>query len=156
MTGSPTDILYIVFHLFTVAYIGGLAVYDIRTHKIRNKAVIVFAAVVILFLPVLYLHAETTLPVFLVNTVFGVLVGGGVPLMMNMLQGVGLGGGDIKLMAVIGMYAGAFGSCLIMTTAAIVALLYYAARAIFKKKRTIIPYAPCLWFGALLYSIISL
>ena len=68
-----------------------------------------------------------------------------------------IGGGDIKLVTVLGLYYGVFGlfQILILSgTAAIFAAL--PLRLQYKSKPTAIPFAPFLFLGCLFYEILSL
>ena len=92
------------------------------------------------------------------KTLFGVLCGGGIPWALAAgyywLRGQqGLGGGDIKLLAMIGAATGPSGVLFTLFVASITGTVFGLASAVGhkEKSRVKIPFGPFLSFGVLLY-----
>ena len=101
------------------------------------------------------LAASFVLPVGFVNSLIGILVGGGVLLLMAWISPYlfgkeGLGGGDIKLLAMVGAFLGwpyALGTLMIASVAgSIVGISLMALKLL--KKGQYIPFGPYLALGA--------
>ena len=103
------------------------------------------------------LSASLVLPVGFVNSVIGIIVGGGVLLLMAWLSPLlfgkeGLGGGDIKLLAMVGAFLGwqhALGTLMIASViGAVVGVGLMAVRVM--KRGQYMPFGPYLALGAIL------
>ena len=85
------------------------SVYDIREKRIPNQLVLMlFGGWVLVMVPQLFFHTEETLYLML-NGVIGFFLGGIIFLVVYVVSRKGLGGGDVKLMAVSGLFLGADG-----------------------------------------------
>ena len=145
MTGIVSvSSLYLIYRILTLVFLLLFGIYDFRHHLIKNTA-LVFLSLWCLFgiLLKLILGIAPSLPLLIFKACLG---GSG-----------GIGGGDIKLVTVLGLYYGVFGlfQILILSgTAAIFAAL--PLRLQYKSKPTAIPFAPFLFLGCLFYEILSL
>lgn len=125
---------------------------DIREQRIPNKLVIIMLGVwILVIVPQMFLRMEYTLYLVL-SGVVGFLLAGTVFVIVYLVSRKGLGGGDVKLMAVSGLYLG--------TTNVLPAMLYGSVFAgvigvilIISKKigpRDTIPLVPFLYAGMVL------
>ena len=154
MTGIVSvSSLYLIYRILTLVFLLLFGIYDFRHHLIKNTA-LVFLSLWCLFgiLLKLILGIAPSLPLL----IFKACLGGSVGFFLLLING-GIGGGDIKLVTVLGLYYGVFGlfQILILSgTAAIFAAL--PLRLQYKSKPTAIPFAPFLFLGCLFYEILSL
>jgi leader peptidase (prepilin peptidase)/N-methyltransferase len=83
-----------------------------------------------------------------INAVFGMIIGGGLLLLLALVPGV-LGGGDIKLMFVLGVFLGAKGVLIAIFLAFIIASIISILLLILKikKRKDYIPFGPFLSIG---------
>jgi leader peptidase (prepilin peptidase)/N-methyltransferase len=91
-------------------------------------------------------------------SVIGMLLGGAIPYLLAVLyakiRGIeGLGGGDVKLLAMIGTFIGPFGVAFVLFWASVVGSLVAVCGMIFKKtpSTTAIPFGPFLTASAVTY-----
>ena len=101
--------------------------------------------------------ASTVLPTGFMNSIIGVLVGGGVLLFMAWISPFlfgkeGLGGGDIKLLAMVGAFLGWKAALATLMLASIVGAVIGIVLLAFKilKRGQYIPFGPYLALGAVL------
>jgi leader peptidase (prepilin peptidase)/N-methyltransferase len=103
------------------------------------------------------LGAATVLPVGMVNSVLGLIVGGGILWLLAWLSPYlfgkeGMGGGDIKLLAMVGAFLGWKPALLTIMigslTGSVIGISLIALRLI--KRDDYIPFGPFLVLGALL------
>ena len=90
--------------LIILSYIA--MVFDINTKRIPN--VLVLAMIIgwlLTVIPMMFYDIETGLPV-LTDSLYGLLIGGGLFLLVYLISRKGLGGGDVKFMAAAGLYLG--------------------------------------------------
>ena len=126
-------------------------VFDIKVKKIPNKLVLaMMAAWVLVMMPKLLLDTEVAL-VMLKDAGWGFLAGGGLFFLIYLISRKGLGGGDVKFMAVAGLYLGfggvmtsmLYGSILVGLTGLILLLLKKVG------PKDTLPLAPFLYAGIL-------
>ena len=159
MTGIVSvSSLYLIYRILTLVFLHLFGVYDFRHHLIKNTA-LVFLSLWCLFgiLLKLILGIAPSLPLLIFKACLGGSVGFFLLLIIAVATNGGIGGGDIKLGTVLGLYYGVFGlfQILILSgTAAIFAAL--PLRLQYKSKPTAIPFAPFLFLGCLFYEILSL
>ena len=91
------------------------------------------------------------------NSVLGILTGGGLLFLVAMIKKGGMGGGDIKLMAMIGAFLGIEGSLMTILIGSVIGSIIGIALILMRKKgmRDIISFGPFLSFGAILYILIG-
>lgn len=94
------DLFVIVVHLGLIAVGAWLAVVDARTHRLPNRIVLPLGAVLLALIGIEAL--VTAEPWTLGRSLAGMMILGGFYALLN-LAGGGVGGGDVKLAAVIGL-----------------------------------------------------
>ncbi|HEY5589003.1 MAG TPA: A24 family peptidase [Candidatus Paceibacterota bacterium] len=116
---------------------------DIEHQIIPNK-IIIFTLVI----GVLFSFVDN---ISFMSGVVGMLFGGGVLLILALVPGV-LGGGDIKLMFVLGMFLGAKGVLYALLLAFVIASIISIFLLVFKikKRKDYIPFGPFLAIGSFL------
>jgi len=114
---------------------------DIEHQIIPNK-IIIFTLVI----GVLFSFIDK---ISFMNGVVGMLLGGGVILILALVPGV-LGGGDIKLMFVLGIFLGAKGVLYALLLAFVIASIISIFLLVFKikKRKDYIPFGPFLAIGS--------
>jgi prepilin signal peptidase PulO-like enzyme (type II secretory pathway) len=74
-----------------------------------------------------------------------------------MMTGGGIGGGDIKLVGLLGILYGASGLLAVLLASCLFALLHYTICRLFQhKKMERIPFAPYLFLGCIFYMLLQL
>ncbi|AZN39943.1 prepilin peptidase [Paenibacillus albus] len=149
-TGSE---LVTLLELMVLSIFGYLAtVNDIREKRIPNTLVLaMFGAWVVIAVPQLFYDTTAALTLLL-NAIIGFVVAGMLFLMVYLLSRKGMGGGDVKFMAVAGLYLGfqlvlpaiLYGAVLSALTAILLILTKRMGR------KDAIPLAPFLYAGILL------
>ena len=142
--------LWLIYHSLSLFLLAVLAEYDIRHRKIKNQALLPFFFWCLLSIPV-NLQTAPVFPLFcILEPVFGFLFGGSLLLFVAMLNN-GVGGGDIKLVALMGILYGPYGILFILTTASFSVLAFhYLERFFCYKKSLSLPFAPFLFLGSLI------
>ena len=133
--------------LITFSFIAMLI--DVRKRCIPNMLVFgMFTGWLLLMAPKLFMDIQAGIPI-LTDSVIGLLIGGGVFLSVYLLSRRGLGGGDVKFMAVAGLFLGFCGTlpAILYGTvlAALSGLILIALKRI--KRKDAIPLAPFLFAG---------
>jgi len=125
---------------------------DIKSKLVPNRLVLfMFAAWVLVFIPYLFLRIEAALPLLL-SSALGFVLSGVIFLLVYLISRKGLGGGDVKLMAVAGLYLGlgrVLPAMLIGSVLAAVAAVILILAKKMDSKGTI-PLVPFLYVGILL------
>ena len=136
--------------LIILGYIA--AICDIKTKHVPNVLVLtMFIAWVIAIIPKLFLDTDAALT-FIVDSAIGFAVGGGLFLLVYLISRKGLGGGDVKFMAGVGLYLG-FGKVIpAMLYGTVLAALTGLTLILMKKigRKDKIPLAPFLYIGILI------
>jgi len=114
---------------------------DIEHQIIPNK-IIIFT----LIIGVLFSFVDS---ISFINALAGMLLGGGVLLLLALVPGV-LGGGDIKMMFVLGTFLGAKGVLYALFLAFVIASIVSILLLLFriKKRKDYIPFGPFLALGS--------
>lgn len=140
-----TNVLLVIF-----GYIA--SVNDIKTKKIANSLVLaMLAGWVIIFISQLFFDIEGALRI-LGNAALGFATAGGLFFLVYIVSRKGLGGGDVKFMAVAGLYLGFGGVISAMLFGSIFAALVGLTLLLTKKieRKDTIPLAPFLYGGILI------
>ena len=95
------------YHAITLVFLLGFAVYDHRHHRIRNAALLAFLPWCLLYIPAALQEMPACL--VLLRCFLGALCGFLLLLTVSLATGGGIGGGDIKLAALLGIPFGASG-----------------------------------------------
>jgi len=128
------------------------AILDIKTKYIPNTLVLILLAIwVFIMTPMLFFDTNTAV-VLLKDSVIGFFVGGGLFLLVYLISRKGLGGGDVKFMAVTGLYVGFAGILSVMLYGSILAAITGLVLLLLKKikRKDTIPLAPFLYIGILI------
>lgn len=151
MTGIPTVNNMISNGYFWLAWcwIAGFAVYDIKTRRVPDRALFVFCTYAF-WAPFLRYPgssgAGTEAAWVFGNSLLGAAAGFSLLLFAALAskEGAGIGGGDIKLTAILGYLYGTYRLAGILLTASLLAFL---AAFLFRKQRSI-PFVPFLAAGS--------
>lgn len=128
------------------------AVVDFKYKKIPNNLILFMLGTwVFTVVPLLFFMPNEAIDL-VIDSGIGFLVGGGMFLLVYLISRKGLGGGDVKFMAVTGLYVGLFGIIPIILYGTILAALTGLVLILFKKigRKDTIPLAPFLYAGILL------
>lgn len=147
------DVLVVLVHLGLVAIGIRLIVIDARTHRLPNRIVLPTLAVLIALVGIDAL--ATGQNGSLLGAIIGMLVLGGLYAVLRALSRGGVGGGDVKLAAVIGVVLGwhgwqalAVGAASAFVLAALYALTLMSMRR--ANRSTRIAFGPWMIVGAAL------
>lgn len=152
MTGiQSVNSLWLWYHGLTLLILAAFAEYDIRHRKIINRALVPFFFWCLLSIPV-NLQTEPIFPFFCVyEAILGFLFGGLLLLTVTMISHGGIGGGDIKLTALMGILYGPYGILFILAAASASVILYHTMEEFLYGRRSLsLPFAPFLFFGSLI------
>lgn len=141
--------LFFAYHALTLLFLSGFALYDKRHHRIRNAALLAFLPWCLLS-PLLMNHAHPNLsPAYWgIRSAMGLLTGFVLLLTISLATNGGIGGGDIKLVALLGIPLGVSGLMTALVLSCLFALIHLGIRKAYKKKAAEnIPFAPYLFFG---------
>ena len=134
-----------VIELAIIGYLIYLSIYDIRHHKVTNNSVLRYIPIVTL---------KCTVEVCLgtlydyVPMLLGAAAGFGILLSAAMFTHGGIGGGDIKLAAVLGLAAGLKGMLVTLVVASLGAALYgLFQKYVIKKEKLAIAFVPFMLVG---------
>ena len=136
--------------LVVFGYLAALG--DIREKRVPNRLVAaMLGAWVLLLTPQLFFRTQQTID-WALNGGLGLLLGGAVFLTVYLISRKGLGGGDVKLMAVSGLYLGLGGVLPTMLYGSVLAALTALALIALKKitVKDSIPLVPFLYAGMVL------
>lgn len=144
----------VVFLLREVLLVLGYtaAVKDFREQTVPNRLVLaMLGAWCMILVPQLFIHAETGLSLLLSGAV-GALFAGVVFLTVYFVSRRGLGGGDVKLMTVFGLYLGLDGVVPAMLYGTLLAAAAGGILILLKKvgPKDTIPLVPFLYIGVVL------
>ena len=152
MTGTPNvSNLPFAYRLLTLFFLLLFAIYDYRHHKVRNAALLAFLFWCLLSLPLtICLTPWPSIFSICLRGSAGFFTGLTLLLAVSMITDGGIGGGDIKLAALLGIVMGASLLLLAMFTASLAAIIQLELRTLIKKERiTHLPFIPYLFLGSL-------
>lgn len=141
--------------LIILSYIA--MVIDIKTKQIPNVLIIIMiTGWLLLITPMLFIDTEHGIK-FLVDSIYGLLLGGGLFLLVYLLSRKGLGGGDVKFMSAAGLYLGFSGTIPAILFGTIIAALTGLVLILLKKinRKDSIPLAPFLFIGIIITVFLS-
>ena len=140
------------YHILFLLWLGWVALFDLCYHRIPDSFSAVTAGAGIGF-TALRAWQNGTILLPLADSLAGALLGGGLLLLVSLLSKGGFGGGDIKLMAGLGLFYGVIGTVSVLFIAVLTALFagLFLRR---KKKEYRLPFAPFLLLGCFAASLI--
>lgn len=150
--------LFLIYQLLTLLFILLFAIYDQRHHLIRNDALGFFLLWCLLSMPVEVISLNIS-PWYqpLLKSGLGFVAGFSILFCVALVSHGGIGGGDIKLVAVLGIPYGAFGLLSILFIVSIMATIISSVLSRMNKLDTEhIPFAPYLFLGSLFYTFLAL
>lgn len=159
MTGTPNvNSLFLLYHAVTLVFLFLIAWYDAKHHKIRNIALLAFLLWCLCSIPItLYTLPVLSTVYVLLYSFLGFITGFCMFLFISMMTDASIGGGDIKLVGLLGILYGASGLLAVLLTACLLVLLHDISRRILKKKKLErIPFAPYLFWGCVFYMLLQL
>ncbi len=141
--------------LLVFSYIG--TVTDIKSKRIPNNLILaMFGVWVLTMMPKLFFDIDRGI-ILLKDSIFGFIIGGGLFLLVYIISRRGLGGGDVKFMAVTGLYTGFAGVISVMLYGtgiiAILGLILLLLKKIGRKDT--MPLVPFLYIGILIVTFFS-
>ena len=144
-----TNPLLFTYHALTLLFLAGFALYDKRHHRIRNAALLVFLPWCLLSPLLMYHSFPDFSPAYWgIRSAMGLLAGFVLLLAVSLATNGGIGGGDIKLVALLGIPLGVSGLMAALVLSCLSALIHLGIRKACKKKAAKnIPFAPYLFFG---------
>lgn len=142
-----------------VAMLSGLvafSLHDIRTKRVPNMGLALFVPVVLACTILRYIAEPWDSTLFCaLYSLAGAAAGGGVLLAAALATKGGIGGGDIKLAALIGLFYGPHGMLLALLTGTPITIFYgLIKRRRCKDKKLHIAFVPFITIGCFLTSII--
>ena len=147
--------LFILYHIITLVFILLFAIYDQRHHKICNKPLLAFL-IWCLFSIQVAIVAESVSPWYypLLKSGLGFITGFMILFCVALITKGGVGGGDIKLVAVLGIPFGAAGLLAILFISSVIAMIVLTILDRLNKLDVEhIPFAPYLFLGSLIYTV---
>ncbi len=145
ITLNGVDVWRSVIELAIIGYLIYLSIYDIRHHKVTNNSVLMYVPIVTLKCTVLVCMGTL---LDYVPMILGAAAGFVILLSAAMLTHGGIGGGDIKLAAVLGLAAGLKGMLVTLLVASLGAAVYgIIHKRILKKEKLAIAFVPFMLVG---------
>ncbi len=151
-------IMMLVIWLILLSGLIILALYDIKYMILPNKIMIYLFILVIIqiFLSLIFFNKDLH---FLVNSLIGFVVGGGIfYILFQISKGQWIGGGDIKLGALLGLYLGNGSLAILMIFIASIIGTISAIPFLIRGKigpKTQIPFGPYLILAAIILTLIG-
>ncbi|MDR2997588.1 MAG: A24 family peptidase [Microbacterium sp.] len=152
------DLIAVLVHIALVGIGAWLLIIDARTHRLPNRIVLPTLGGLLVLVGVEALITGDT--AHLVGSLLGMLLLAGFYAVMRMVSRQGIGGGDVKLAAVIGLVLGwhgwqalAIGAASAFVLGALYALVLMALRR--ADRRTRIAFGPWMIVGAVLGIVIG-
>lgn len=135
-----------VKYIILISILITVSIIDLE-HKIIPGKIMIFGAISGLVLDIVITGFNTTLLTYL----YGMLTGGGIILLIVLLT-KGMGGGDIQLMAVVGLFVGFKGAVLTLLLSFLLGASAGVILILFKKKsrKDYIPFGPWISIAALI------
>lgn len=141
MTGIQTvnsGIGIILYYLTLMVFLIALSIYDVKHKRVPNVVLACFLPFALLAPIMVGINEGLSIPrisfwlsLFL-PSILGAMIGGGTLLFCAVITNGGIGGGDIKLAALLGLVYGPYGILMILMLATPLAMLF----GLIKKKAT--------------------
>lgn len=150
---SSCQLIYgVLLLLFLIAF----SIYDIQYKRVPNAALVYFLPIVLLSLPVNLISSSSFLLNIGLESLLGTFLGGGTLLFAAMTTNGGIGGGDIKLTAMMGFVYGPYGILFALFCAVPLAMIF----GFYERQRTgyrffSLPFVPFLTIGCCMVTILK-
>lgn len=144
---------FILLHCLLLMMLGYIAtVFDIRSKRIPNDLILTMLGGWVITMGAKLLLDTDVAITLLKDAGLGFLMGGGLFLLVYIISRKGLGGGDVKFMAVTGLYTGVTGVLSVMLYGTALASITGLTLILAKKmgRKDTMPLVPFLYFGILI------
>ncbi|MCL2200614.1 MAG: A24 family peptidase [Oscillospiraceae bacterium] len=151
MREGRTEPFVLLWHELLIVFGYLAAVLDLKTRRIPNKLIMLMLAVwVMTLVPKLFIDPGTSVEM-LIEGALGFMVCGAIFLVVYIFSRNGLGGGDVKFMAVAGLYLGLENSVPAVFIGTVAAAITGIVLIVLKKiqRKDPIPLVPFLYAGIL-------
>ena len=162
MTGIPTvnDRILFLYELLAFVCIAGFAAYDLKKKRVSDRVLLLFLPFA-LAAPMIRTGAFGTalLPLLFLYSFMGAAAGFVILLTAAMLsrEGAGIGGGDIKLAAVMGfIYGPARMLTVLLIASGLAACVSLAVKCRKKNEMLSLPFVPFLMAGSLAVTVTAI
>lgn len=133
----------------------GFSLYDIKRRRVPNVALAFFAPFALV--SVYLLCQYRSIGECVIYAVGGFLAGGLIPLAAAIVTEGGIGGGDIKLCALLGIIVGPYGILLILFFATLLAMAAGGIKHfLFRMEADKLAFVPCLSIGVSAFILLNL
>gem|GEM_PF-29648 len=149
--------LELIYYSLLILFLVAFAVYDIKHKRVPDLALACFLPFILLSLPMNFAAgSESGIPIWLLS-VIGALAGGGTLLFAALATDGGIGGGDIKLAAMLGVVYGPYSILLTLFYATLLTMLF----GLYQQHHTgnrfcSLPFVPFLAIGCFTVTILKL
>ena len=146
-----TEPFVMLQHELVIIFGYAAAILDLKTRRIPNSLVLaMLAAWVLTMTPMMFFNTGAAIGL-LKDAALGFAVGGGLFLLVYLVSHKGLGGGDVKFIAVAGLYLGLRGAIPVILYGTVLAALTGMSLILLKKigRKDAIPLAPFIFAGIL-------
>lgn len=146
---------FVAYHAITLLFLFLFAVYDFRHHKIRNIPLSAFLIWCLFSIPITsFTESVTPWQAAFFHSLPGFFCGLLTILAAALFTQGGIGGGDIKFVALLGIIYGSNGLLTILLISCTIILAHYGLLKLSKKNLLFaIPFAPYLFAGCTLYML---
>jgi len=147
----------IIKTMYLIAVILVIADIDRKEHIIPNKSLIILLWPAFLFRVAEIIITPSNWINIVGSAVIGGALGGGIFLMAHLISRAGIGAGDVKLFAVLGLYVGNYAVVGIMLISLLVTAVVGGSRVIRKKinLKEAVPFAPYVAVGVILSMLLG-
>lgn len=147
MTGIQTVVnpVWCLYQYILMISIGAFALYDMKCHRVPNKALIPFCIYCLCAIP--WIMQGHTIEETIFYVCLGFLLGGGILIGAALLTNGGIGGGDIKFCAILGIVCGPYGILMVLMVATLTAMLAGILQKLICKHNTHLPFLPFILLG---------
>jgi prepilin signal peptidase PulO-like enzyme (type II secretory pathway) len=147
----------LLWYLLLAAFGYIAAVLDMKTKKIPNKLILAMLVAWVVTLMPLFLLATSQAVTLLIDSSLGFILGGTLFMLVYLVSRKGIGGGDVKLMAVTGLYLGLYGIVPAIFCGSMLAAITGLVLIVLKKikRKDTIPLAPFLYAGILIAMLLG-
>lgn len=157
ITQVEINMSYLIMSGIVAIILLGFSIYDWKTKRVPNKALALFIPVILFMTVLRYFNTQADIWLYIGHCALGSLIGGGLLLTSALIShGQGIGGGDIKLAALIGIYYGPYDMLFILFFATLFACVFgLIKRSITKSKDLQIAFVPFITMSACILMIIK-